>query len=811
MYAKPANLGRFSVAILAVLAVAAGLSGRAYTQYRASLKSAWLSQHAMLAARAAQVRAQKGAPDDWSHRHLVFSNPGSEEQAAARAAGLRSGCVSPMILAIILQQKKRGSGSQTLAVRNAALASSPATTWRLPLPKPKPSPINRLGFTKRIHQDWGFGVSTGSPSPVSYPAKWSFDTTSASCANDFVVYPTGADAAGAQASIVAYYNLYSGCAGGAPIVDWAYDTGGVVTGAPSFSYDGSQMAFIQTTAGVASLVLLRLPAAPPGMGTVTSPITLPPLSPTAYATCPAPCMTAIALSGNPGDSFSNPWIEYNSDTLYVGDDAGNLHQFSSVFRGTATTPPAEVMTGFPVTLSGSLGSPVFDTGTGEVFVGTSNGVFYAVGAGVPGYPSIVAGNIYGTSDALGTSANEIVDAPIVDSAAGMAYVFVQADSDGNNAVFQFPTTFTSGSGLEETVGTFGNSAEYFLSGTFDNLYFTSEDSCGDSGCSPTGNLYVGGNTVGPATLYQIPITGNVMGTANAGPVLETTTILPQLTARTSPVTEFFNASGGAATGNVDIQGDPADWTSGGPRSVTLGSVTYTFVTTPPADSTATDVQVSLVATGSDEENEEDTAANLEAAINANVAECVPASPPAPACFGAMTAANASATASIIGTSEIVNLTATSGGPAGDFVLTAIGGGITVTGGDNGSTIDFIFFSTYSFTGVAGCPTGCVLSYDVTSGATITAGTHPNAVLDVDADDGDSANGFVTGGFIVDNDQMTGALPGTSQVYFLTLDNVGRNVRHFGEWDLRGAGLASRVEMRGFVLVSTAVLVATWYD
>ena len=52
MYTKPANLGRFSVAILAVLAVAAGLSGRAYTQYRASLKSAWLSQHALLAARA---------------------------------------------------------------------------------------------------------------------------------------------------------------------------------------------------------------------------------------------------------------------------------------------------------------------------------------------------------------------------------------------------------------------------------------------------------------------------------------------------------------------------------------------------------------------------------------------------------------------------------------------------------------------------------------------------------------------------------------------------------------------------------------
>jgi hypothetical protein len=178
------------------------------------------------------------------------------------------------------------------------------------------------------------------------------------------------------------------------------------------------------------------------------------------------------------------------------------------------------------------------------------------------------------------------------------------------------------------------------------------------------------------------------------------------------------------------------------------------------------VQVNLVATGTPEENEEDTAANLEAAINADAAECN-----TPGCFGSGTVANASVIASIIGTSEIVDLTATTGGPAGDFALSEVGGGITTTGGDNGTSIDFIFFSTYADTGVPGCPTGCVLSFDVTSGATITAGTTPRAVLDVQASNLDSANGFVTGGFIVDNDQMTGALPGTSQVYFLTLDNA----------------------------------------
>ena len=528
---------------------------------------------------------------------------------------------------------------------------------------------------------------------------------------------------------------------------------------------------MQTTAGVASLVLLRIPLTPPGAGTVGAPVTLTPVSAVDYTTCAAPCMTTFPLGGGATDTLSNPWIDYAHDSLFVGDDAGNLHKFFQVFDGTPDNPPGEILVNWPVALTGSFGSPVFDPATGLVFVGSSAGIFYSVGAGTPGFPAVVSGQIVGTSASLGPtmapSTEEIVDAPIIDSAAGMAYVFVQDDGDGNNAVFQFPTSFTSGSGTEEAAGTFGTGAELFLSGTFDNIYFTSEDSCGDTGCTPTGNLYVGGNTVGPATLYQIPITANVMGTANVGPVLEDTSVSPQRAARNSPVTEFFNASGGAATGNVDIEGDPAGWTSGGARSVTLGTVTYTFVTGTPADSTATDVQVNLVSTGgSSEANQEETAANLEAAINADAAECTTAP-----CFGAGTVPNSSAVASIIGTSEIVNLTATNGGPGGNFTLTANGGGVVVTGGDNGSSLDFIFFSTLSLTGVPGCPEGCIMSFDVTSGAPLTADTAPNAVLAVEASNVDSADGFVTGGIIVDNDQVSGTLTGTSQVYFLTLDNA----------------------------------------
>jgi hypothetical protein len=267
-------------------------------------------------------------------------------------------------------------------------------------------------------------------------------------------------------------------------------------------------------------------------------------------------------------------------------------------------------------------------------------------------------------------------------------------------------------------------------------------------------------------LYQIAITANVMGAANTGPALETTSLGP-LAARNSPVTEFFNASGVRATGTVGIVSDPLSWIGFGTRTVTVGTVTYSFVTGTLAASTATDVEVNLVDSGGEIANEEDTAKNLEAAIDANALLC--ATPPP--CFGSGTVANASATASITGTSTIVNLTAKIGGAAGDFFLDETGGGINFSGGNNGGSADFIFFSTYTGNGSGPCPSGCVLSFDVTSGAAINTGTAPNAVLGVTASITDSADGFVTGGIIVDNDVMLGLPAGTSQIYFLTLDNA----------------------------------------
>ena len=141
-----------------------------------------------------------------------------------------------------------------------------------------------------------------------------------------------------------------------PDVDWAYNTGGTVSLAPVFSENGNQIAFIQTSDSVASLVLLTFP--PPSLATGTI------SSPTAETAsdyynsglgCTAPCSYTVALTGDPNDTWSSPYYDYSTDTLFVGDSNGQLHQFTPVFNG----PPAEVTTSpWPVQMA--YGTPSTD-------------------------------------------------------------------------------------------------------------------------------------------------------------------------------------------------------------------------------------------------------------------------------------------------------------------------------------------------------------------------------------------------------------------------------------------------------------------
>lgn len=692
----------------------------------------------------------RGMPDDWSHRYLVFSDPGTEEQAIA------SGTYDHWVNIInnpryTLQHMKRDPTVRTFIIDELGLRTERSSASDIIKAESSgPEGAVQIGLTKpqksKIKKDWGEGLKTGVINPNTYPAKWSFSTGTASCGNDFVVYPTGSAGSSTQASIIAYYNIYSGCGGTVPEVDWAYNTGGTVSLSPVFSLGGSQVAFVQTSSSVATLVLLKIPLTPPGAGTLASPVTLTNQSSgSAYQGCSAPCMFTITFSGSPNNTWSSPVYDYNSDSLYVGDASGKLHKFSPVFNGA----PAEVSASWPVQLkhgstndTSQTNGPVYDPSSGKVFVGTFNGYLYSVGSG---NEATTSGTIYGASSQLDTMYG-IRDSVLVDSNAQTVYAFAGVDPSGDSGVYQFSTAFTSGTGTEVEVNSQGGTgtAAYQMAGIFDNLYYTSSSS--------SGNLYLC-TTGAPATLYQIPITSNAMGAATAESTLGDSSYY----GRCSPLNEFFNTSlPTAATGTVTIAANPSGFSS---VTVTVGATTYTFV------NSLTGVnQVLLVTSHNATTNETDTAENFEAVINNNSSQCSGGS----GCVFSGQAANASVTATQ--SAHVVTLTSKTSGSSGDFALTTDNStDITVSGGNNGSNgTDYAFLSV--FAGVqTGCTDsandGCILSFNITNPSVVTlSGTSLNVLA--------SSTNLVapTGGIIIDNAVGSGTLSGASEIYFLTTDN-----------------------------------------
>jgi hypothetical protein len=311
-----------------------------------------------------------------------------------------------------------------------------------------------------------------------------------------------------------------------PSVYWAYNTGGQILTSPVLSLDGTQLAFAQSVGGIGSLVLLKW--APSTGQTVANPGAPTSVGAASYSSCAAPCMTTIALRGATAndDITSSVYYDYGSDTAWVGDSRNYLHRFSPFFAGT----PTEVGSPWPVQLfptnATALASPVYDSAFGNVYVGDAGGYFYSVSA---------ATGVVTASSQLDTGTG-IVSGPLVDSTAGLAYVFSSKDGSGNAAVYRFAAGFAGGTaGTEVAVGVSGATPNSLYEGELDSAY--------ENSTNASGNLYVCGNTGGQPRLYQVHITsGGVLDSAVQGPVLTATT-----TTGCSPVTDFLNpnATGGA--------------------------------------------------------------------------------------------------------------------------------------------------------------------------------------------------------------------------------------------------------------------------
>ena len=493
--------------------------------------------------------ARVSVPNDWSHRHVVFSRPATALQA--RQLQKEPRYWHQMLRRNVAVQRRvavpgvGGSQDNTLA------------EFRLRLKKPS------------NHRDWaeslGPGATTGTATFPQYPAKFTFsiDPNDESC-SDYAVYPTNvvgvtgtSDAAPGQPSVMAFQNLYAAADGSgacgvlAPTIAWAYntnaagDTTGVVSGSPTLSGDGTKVAFVESNAGGSVLHLLQYTV---GDGTdqvtgalVTATPTNLLTSGSGWNACPtdgSSCMISLTFSASTAGN-SSPFYNFATDELYLDDDSGVLHKFTGVFGGT----PTEVTTGWPITVHAgvALTPPVFDSVTNNLFVGDSSGILSFVmdtGSTTGTCLTAVAPPCLGSTTVVagaGSALPIIVDSPMLDPTTGKVFVFV-GDSGTITGVTRNAYVVEANmdlSGVKRVnVGRFG---AHLHTGAFDNTYFNSTPG------STSGFLYVCGKTGGIDHPAIRQISFNLDGTMNtAGLQNLQVGNNPGAAGQCSSVTEIFN-------------------------------------------------------------------------------------------------------------------------------------------------------------------------------------------------------------------------------------------------------------------------------
>jgi len=341
----------------------------------------------------------------------------------------------------------------------------------------------------------------------------------------------GLDATG---SIVAFNQLYSaqGSTGGlcnqnGPSILWFYNTNpsGDATGttltSPILSIDGSKVAYVESRTNANGGSILHILKWKAGQGSAAAAVA-PDQVVASWSSCTAgnSCIVNLTFYGAQPDTNSSPFYDYNNDVLYVGDDNGRLHKFTPIFSGT----PAEVTTGWPITVNSGaiLTGPVFDSTSGNIFVGDSTGRSSyvresgsSVGACGAGSPPCLGG----TNLAPG---GHLADPPIVDSTTGRVFWFNgftngAATSTTTGQLIQTDTALTAGS--RRAISFTGNGPIVYDMhvGTFDDAYFNSSPG------SITGFLYLCAREPGHVdhqALFRVGFnSAGLMNTStNAGPL-----------------------------------------------------------------------------------------------------------------------------------------------------------------------------------------------------------------------------------------------------------------------------------------------------
>lgn len=464
-----------------------------------------------------------GYPQDWSFRHLVMAGENGRDPLAS---GLRE---PRHVYSRVMRQ---------IAIEQAKHAPK----------RPK----------RNIKVDWAVSLENGFVPANQFPAKYRFDVSAQDCSTDFVLFGLTINTAG-QANIVGINNLYTEastpCNSGKPFVSFAYNTvtqtGGQIRTSPTLSANGKKAAFVESANNGSYFHVLVLPSPipvpPTGTGTVISPAS--PSSCTTPTT--AGCMSSVKIS-NGANTDSSPWIDYNTDTAYVGTDDGKLYKITPVFGGG--TPAVVSDTNWPVTVvtSGSsnvLTDPIVDDNAGRIFMGDANGYLYAISLTAPAKATSARVTIGWVGHGAGTG---IIDAPIVvndsaNSAVDQVFAFTGCSNvlGIGGAVNQIPANFTSAStyttvDLGSASGTGDCTTGNVHAGTFDNQFWLT----GTTG----GHMLACGFVSGTTTTSLIPSNPKMyMFPFDTSHLITSTGVTSWVVNSTkgdecSPLTEFYNGT-----------------------------------------------------------------------------------------------------------------------------------------------------------------------------------------------------------------------------------------------------------------------------
>ena len=460
-----------------------------------------------LTAQIPETRPRIGVPEDWTHHRIRFNSAQLRQNPERAGRDPRAA-----------MQLYRDSINQARAFLQRSLAA----------------PAAPAGVSEP-HRDWSVSLGSGRIQADQYPAKWQSDPNALpSCTTDYVVMALNVPGVtGGQPSIVGLNNLYAGganplCGGNQPNFLFSYNTttlpaaaNGRILTSPILSLDGTKVAFMETStvAGQHATVLHTLKIPTSGSQVTASPASAP----------PAGALTSTTISATFASTRSSPWLDYQSDTLYVGLDDGKVYKVTGVFKGTPTVAGAP----WPVLtkLNAILSSPVIDTANGALFIGSGAGVLYtfnintppaaatAIQVGVPGPASLNQG---------------IFDAPILDATGGSVFaITANANTLTGAAVVQVSETspFPILASAYLGVGSSGGTAVALYDGDFDNNYFSNPD-------LTQGHMLVCGTSNANTSPSRYLLGFNASGVIQ--PDLSPVSLSTNAAARCGPVTDYFN-------------------------------------------------------------------------------------------------------------------------------------------------------------------------------------------------------------------------------------------------------------------------------